>query len=205
MKTRHIALLAALLLAAPASADETKKVEVKAGKTVKVELKVPSKTEVKISPTAPVTPAVPKAVPAPAPAPVKVIAPASQPAIPVVDPDDLGGILKQIFASAKGSKWALLVGFIVMLLTWFVNRMLKQKIPTNVLPWLAIGLSTVASVAFALATGVGWLNAIIVGFQQGLVAAGSWSAVGKYIPGLKKKPTPAPVEQPAPPDEKAVG
>ena len=217
MRTRHIALLAALLLASPVSADETKKSEKKVEKvkaTVKTPSKapakkVPSKTAAKAAPVAPVTPitpkapAAPKADPAPAPAPEPVpappvvvpSAPTSQPVVPTVDPDDVGGILKQIVLSAKTGKWALLVGFIVMLLTWFVNRLFKQQIPASVLPWLAIGLSTVATIAFSLATGTGWLNAVIIGFQQGLVAAGGWSAVGKYIPGLAKKPSPlAPAE-----------
>lgn len=131
-------------------------------------------------------------------------APASQPAAaqtrsiekspvpkvaPAVDPDDVTAIIKAIIESAKTGRWALLVGFIVMLLTWVVDRLLKQKIPSNVMPWLAIGLATIGTSAFALATGTGWLNAIIVGIQTGLTAAGGWSAIGKYIPGLARPTT----------------
>jgi len=227
MKTRHIAVLATLLLATPVGADEKKeekkpvvkaKVEIKTGALTKVEAKVPGKAEVKPATKAEVkaTKAEPKKVEPKATAkteakvevkpepkievkaepkaePTKAAVPSSQPVVvPPVDPDDIGGILKQILVSAKTGKWALLVGFIIMLLTWLVNKLLKQKIPANVMPWLAIGLSTIATVAFSLATGVGWLNALIVGFQHGLMAAGGWSAVGKYIPGLVKKPAEEP-------------
>lgn len=201
MKTHRIALLLALMFgASTAFAQEAKKTE-----PVKVEAK---KEETKKA----------EAKPAPAPAPaakkevVKKEAAASQPAasqpaepvppvkppvgptIPQVDPDDIGSLIKAIIESAKTGKWALLVGFIMMLLTWLVNKVLKSKIPTKVLPWLAIGLSTVTAVAFALSTGVGWINAIVVGVQTGLMAAGSWSAIGKYLPGIAKKPEPAPAE-----------
>lgn len=227
MKTRYIALFAALLLAAPASADEkkvekkaAKTVEVKAGKVTKVELKVPSKTEVKIVAPAEAKKVEPATPPVPAPkaaTPAKVAKaepPASQPVVPIIDPDDLGSILKQIVISAKTGKWALLVGFIVMLLTWLVNKVLKQKIPSNALPWIAIGLSTVATIAFSLATGGGWANALIIGLQHGLMAAGGWSAVGKYLPGVGSqplhkmfgKPNGKAIETPAePPPEQKVG
>jgi uncharacterized membrane protein len=176
---------------------KVEKVEPKKVEPKKVEAKKPA-DEPKAEPkkTEPVAPA----ASAPAAPAAKASAPSSQPVVvPPVDPDDVSAIIKQILASAKTGKWALLVGFIVMLLTWLVNKLLKQRIPSNVMPWLAIGLSTIAATAFALATGVDWLNALIVGFQQGLLAAGGWSAVGKYIPGLVKKPDAKPDE--AKPDE----
>ena len=222
MKPRQtIFALAILLMAVPALAQETKKAEpaakAPAAKTAPAKAKV---VPAKVVPAAKAAPAKaapaakrtvePKATPAPAAAPATQ--PTSQPAdqpdivpptppagLPQVDPDDLGGLLKALIEAGKTGKWALVVGFIMMILTWIVNRVLKSKIPANVLPWLAIGLSTVTAVAFALATGVGWLNAIIVGVQTGLTAAGTWSAIGKYLPLIRKK------EQPAPKPEAVAG
>lgn len=186
MKTRHLALLTALaFVGGTALAQEAKKVE---KKVVKIEKKAaePAKAEPKKAEPAPVKREVAASQPASQPKPD--IAPVKPPAsAPQVDPDDVGSIIKALIESAKSGKWALLVGFIMMLLTWLVNKVLKSKIPSNVLPWLAIGLSTVTSVAFALSTGTGWMNAIVVGIQTGLMAAGTWSALGKYIPGIAKK------------------
>lgn len=180
---------------------EIKKIEVKKVEVKKAEIK---KAEPKIE--------VKKDTPAPAPAPALAVAkkdepkpaPASQPVVPQVDPDDAAAIVKAIINSAKTGKWALLVGFIMMLLTWLASRLLKDKIPSKVKPWLAIGLSTIAAVSFAIATGVGWLNAIIVGVQTGLTAAGGWSALGQYLPGLRPATASpaAPAAPAAPPVDK---
>jgi hypothetical protein len=203
MRTKHIALLLALTLGAgTAFAQETKKTEPAKVKVKKEEAKpAPAPTPAPVA-----APAAPKAKEAAASQPVASqpaaqpdIAPVKPPAgVTQVDPDDIGSLIKAIIESAKTGKWALLVGFIMMLLTWLVNKVLKSKIPTKVLPWLAIGLSTVTAVAFALGTGVGWINALVVGVQTGLMAAGSWSALGKYLPGIAKKAEPAPAEEAKP-------
>jgi hypothetical protein len=124
------------------------------------------------------------AVEAEAPKPI-VVKPETT--IPLPAPDDAVGISKNIVDAAKAGKWALMIGFIVMLLTWLANALLLKKIPRAVMPWLAVGLSVLGQGAFTLASGASWFDAIFGGISMGLVAAGSWSAVGKYIPGLTPK------------------
>jgi len=171
MRARNaVAVLTTVWFITAVALAQEKKEAVKAV-PVKTTVKAPAKTDPAI-PTAPV--AVKEAV--------TVKTPTTQP----VSSDDAGGILGAILAAAKGGKWALMVGFIVMLLTWLVNKILRGKIPSAVMPWLAIGLSMIAAVAFSLSTGAGWLNAFIVGVQSGLIAAGSWSAFGKYLPVIGK-------------------
>lgn len=136
---------------------------------------------------------------------VKGEAPASQPAaaavVPTkdvpkeVDPEDATSLVKGIFKAAKGGQWALLAGLVLMLLSWVVNRILKNKIPPKVMPWLSIGLGVAAQIVLTVAAGNAktadtWITAITGGISLGLAGAGTWSALGKYLPGLKK-PKPA--------------
>ena len=126
MRTRFALPLAALILSGPALA------QTKAVVAPKTEVKI-SNAAVKILPNI-ATPA--KAAPAAVPAPIAAPALADPtkaepkteskadpvkadptPVVPVVDPDDVGAIVTALIASAKDGKWALLVGFIVMLLT----------------------------------------------------------------------------------------
>jgi hypothetical protein len=116
-----------------------------------------------------------------------------------VDPEDAFSLLKGIISAAKGGQWALLVGLLLMLLTWVVDRLLKSKIPPKVLPWLSIGLGVAAQIALTVAAGDvksadTWLSAITGGIALGLTGAGGYSALGKYI-GLKKKKNGPPAEE----------
>jgi uncharacterized membrane protein len=104
-----------------------------------------------------------------------------------VNTDDPASLFKGAVDAAKSGKWALLVGLIVMLLTWILNIFLKRRIPEDVLPWIAIGLGVIAQVAFHLAAGGSWLDAIVGGISMGMTASGGYSAVGKHIPGIGKK------------------
>lgn len=140
-----------------------------------------------------------------APAAPAVVAPTSQPAAasqptptklstnppavtPPVDPGDIMGMVKMLIQSGKGHQWALFAGLLIMILTWFVDRILKNRIPRKVVPWLSVGLSMGSTIAFTLAAGAGWLNAVVAGVHIGLVAIGGWEALGKHIPGAKAKP-----------------
>jgi len=135
---------------------------------------------------------------APASQPVKAVDPGASigpvvpvvPVTPAVDSDNLGVLIKGLLESTKAGKWALALAFLMMLATWLVNKVLKQKIPPNVLPWVSIGLAIATALTTSLSTGEGWLNAVVLGVQAGLMAAGSWSAFGKYLPGIGKKTAP---------------
>lgn len=104
---------------------------------------------------------------------------------PTVDPDDPGAIFGAIVTAFKGGAWAWLIGLVLMLATLVVNKVLKEKIPKKVLPWLAIGLGVGTNIAMSFASGLYWLEALGNGITMGLAAAGGWSAVGKLIFGKK--------------------
>lgn len=101
--------------------------------------------------------------------------------LPTVNSEDPGEIIKFILQAIKESKWAWLVGLLLMLLTWCVNKILKNKIPKKVLPWLAISLGVATSIAMSFASGMLWYEAIGNGVSLGLAAAGGWSVVGKQL------------------------
>lgn len=104
---------------------------------------------------------------------------------PTVNPEDPGAILKLILQAVKEARWAWLAGLILMLLTFLFNKILQDKIPKKVLPWVAIGLGVATNVAMSFASGMHWLEAIGNGVTLGLTAAGGWSAIGKLILGKK--------------------
>ena len=108
-----------------------------------------------------------------------------------VNPQDTRSILSAISTAAKGGHWALLIGLILMLLTRLFNALLKNAIPSSVLPWIAIGLGIATEVVFSIAYKAHWVDVIIGGIVAGLVAAGSYSAYGKYLPAVKPKATTA--------------
>ena len=77
-----------------------------------------------------------------------------------------------------------MVGFIIMLLTWIVNFALGKfgwSIPAKYLPWVSVGLGVASQVAFALAAGVGWIDAVLAGVAVGFGGSGAYSAFGKHI------------------------
>jgi len=101
--------------------------------------------------------------------------------LPNVNPDDPGAMLKFLINAVRAGKWAWAAGLFLMLLTWGLNRLLKQKIPKKVLPWLSIGLGMAANVSLSFASGADWLTAIGGGLTLGLVAIGGWEALTKLF------------------------
>ena len=97
------------------------------------------------------------------------------------------GMGKQIVQAAKQGHWALVLGLIVMILTALVNRVFRAKIPPAILPWLAIGLGIIGQGALTLHYSGDWATAIFAGMTAGLTAGGSYSAFGKYLPGIGTK------------------
>ena len=184
-------MLALALLAGPALADEAKpKTAVKAAATPAPAVK----------PSAPMAAAAKKAKAKPA-AKADAAKPAAKDANKKVapdtaDPEDPLAMFMGIVKAAKGGQWALLIGFILMLLTWILNKLLKSKIPPKVLPWVSIGLGVLTQMAMTVAAGSvasvdTWIAAITGGISLGLAGAGSYSAIGKYLPGIKNKPAAA--------------
>lgn len=111
--------------------------------------------------------------------------------LPKVDPNDPMQLLKFIYEAFKTGKYAWAVGLILMLLTWFLSRkILKDRVPKRVLPWLAVGLSVGTSIAVSFASGAMWLEAISGGVTVGLASIGGWEALTKLFDKDKSKVAP---------------
>jgi hypothetical protein len=100
---------------------------------------------------------------------------------------DLSQVVNGIAKAAKTGKWALSVGLFVMFLTRFLYAGFKDKIPKWLLPWIAVILGVIGQTLIGLGSGLDWFDSILGGITAGLTAAGSYSAFGKYIPGMKEK------------------
>lgn len=101
--------------------------------------------------------------------------------------EDIGLYVKKMVRAAQDGHWALFAGFLVMILTRLFNLLLRNKIPSRVMPWIALSLGVVGDGAFILANSGSWLDAIVGGITAGITAAGSYSIYGKHLPGLKSK------------------
>lgn len=101
--------------------------------------------------------------------------------------EDMVGFFGQIVQAGRHGHWSLMIGLILMVLTRVFNLLLKQRVPTKVLPWIAISLALLTDGLLVKAYGGGWLTALLAGINSGLAAAGSYSAFGQYLPGMKTK------------------
>ena len=102
------------------------------------------------------------------------------------------------------------VAGLIMISVYFLNLVLKDRIPAAALPWLSAGMGVLSAVAVqlaALAAGVpagSWLTAVLKGAMAGAAASGLWSLLGKKVVellgklGKKAEPAPAPTEPPTP-------
>lgn len=100
-------------------------------------------------------------------------------------PNTLDGIGGALLDALVAGKWSLVVALVVMLLVWVAQKTpLVEKLVANrnVRVYVAMGVSTVASViANFFATDGNWVQAIVQGITTGLASAGLWSAVGKWV------------------------
>lgn len=105
-----------------------------------------------------------------------------------VDTDDIVGTTKVIIESFKGGAWTLGVGLILMLITSLLKKVLSPLLKnTNWLPWVTIGVGTLAVIFVSIGVGVTWYAAIPGGIAAGLAACGGYSAFGRHIGNLFKK------------------
>jgi hypothetical protein len=102
------------------------------------------------------------------------------------NPNDPGGLVNTMVKSLQqGNKW-MAVSCLLMLLTYALNRgILGQRIPPNLLPWVAALLAVATNITVAITGGMAWTDAVLNGLTQGAAAAGLWSMAGKHF--LKKK------------------
>jgi hypothetical protein len=91
--------------------------------------------------------------------------------------DDINLIVQAV----KEENWMLLVGliltFLVLILDKWIN--IKQWVGEKGLPWVAASLGIVSHIGIALATGTGWVTAIITGVLSGATAVGLWNLLSK--------------------------
>jgi hypothetical protein len=71
------------------------------------------------------------------------------------------------------------------ILTRALDLGLGQKLPKALLPWLSIVLGITGQMSVSLIAGAGWKEALIFGAVAGAAGAGTYSAVGKRVPGMK--------------------
>jgi hypothetical protein len=112
------------------------------------------------------------------------VPPASLPAIKDDNPLSLIGA---IATAVKGGHWLMVIALVLTILVWVFNKLLKERLPPKVLPWIAMGLSTLASFFASWALGNPWYTALGSGITVGLAAAGGWSAIMKHILPTKRK------------------
>jgi hypothetical protein len=88
-----------------------------------------------------------------------------------------------------GKNWVLLVASCLMVVVYFVRRIVAERIPAKYVPWYVLGMAVVTAVAVRLIEAVQmdqlwWASAVrglVEGAIVGLTASGLWSAVGKFV------------------------
>lgn len=83
-------------------------------------------------------------------------------------------------AAFAGGQWAVLTGFLLMLLTWAVKRA-SPVIPAIAVPWMPMCLSMVGYMGHALIMGGDWKQAVMHGFMAGASAVGLWELVFQHF------------------------
>ena len=86
------------------------------------------------------------------------------------------------------SSWSvLLFAILTMVATRVLDMGLKERIPPTALKYISTGLGIMSQTTAALLMGLPWKQSLVMGILAGLGGVGSWSAIGKYMPGLRKK------------------
>ena len=109
------------------------------------------------------------------------------PATPV-DLDEIVEEVTLLIQLFKNGQWALAVGLLLSLLIMVFRKFFEKYVPKKALPWVAVVLGIVGSVAVGLSAGVVWWQALLQGFAAGAAATGLWELVLKQ---MKKKEVPA--------------
>lgn len=95
--------------------------------------------------------------------------------VEIVPPVNPGETVNTLVDAAQGSQWALAIGCVLCLLVWVIRSFVWKQVSPKVLPWLAVAIGAVGCAGFSLVDNpAGWLQAIILGVNGGLSAAGTW-------------------------------
>lgn len=140
---------------------------------------------------------------------------------------DIGGAITHLIEGLQSQNWMLVTCAGILVAVWVWNAFVMPKLISGdkhpkwkkASPWISIALGSVVQVVSALIAGSDVASAINIGVSTGLMAAGGWSAGGKYLlkpaerklnaPSIKneqlqdqKQPPPSPSEtdrqQPSP-------
>lgn len=85
--------------------------------------------------------------------------------------------------------WPVAFGLILTFLVALARKIIvKDRIPKELVPWVCIALSVLATVGAALSSGAAVGSAVLSGLSAGLASIGGWEAIGKHIPALKPQP-----------------
>ncbi len=96
--------------------------------------------------------------------------------VPPVNPGDTVNTLVE---AAQGSQWALAIGCVLCLIVWILRSFVWKQVSPKALPYIAVIIGAIGCAGFALIDNpAGWLNAIILGVNGGLSAAGTWGLLG---------------------------
>lgn len=113
------------------------------------------------------------------------------PAVPVTDEDAQEAVSFLILA-LQSQAWPVAIGFFLMLLVWFGNKLLKGKLTgSKWIPWITVGMGVVGTIGAHLAMGtLIWYQALLQGFLVGTSATGFWELLFKRILGNKEEEKP---------------
>ena len=101
--------------------------------------------------------------------------------------DWLPSSVSQLWETVARGDWVIAFGLLTSLLTrLFAAGPLRQRIPKGWLRWIAVVLGVLTQSSAALAGGASWGKAVVLGLTAGLAAIGSWEAVLKHAPKIKK-------------------
>lgn len=103
---------------------------------------------------------------------------------PNIQEENVSEITNFLIQLAQSGQWPVLIGFLVMLVVYFANRLgLKEKVGSALIPWIALGTSVATNLAGLLLAGKPWTEAILTGILAGLFSVGFWELVGKrFLP-----------------------
>lgn len=101
-----------------------------------------------------------------------------------------------LVTALQSGSWPLFFGVFIMLVVFILDRLmgLRDRVGSQALPYVAIGLAVLGTLGYGLASGLTILAALGQGIAAGLSAIGTWEVVKPAKPAVSD---PAPVSPPS--------